>query len=74
MEGVEIFLIDHLQDAHHYLITNHDSYVMRAGKWYSAITYVSVIEKKTLNFKLYLFYNNNIRLQIGHEVILLGGE
>ena len=26
------------------------------------------------NFKLYLFYNNNTRLQIGHEVILLGGE
>ena len=27
-----------------------------------------------INFKLYLFYNNNTRLQIGHEVILLGGE
>ena len=27
-----------------------------------------------LNFKLYLFYNNNIQLQIGYEVILLGGE
>ena len=26
------------------------------------------------NFKLYLFYNNNTRLQIGHAVILLGGE
>ena len=26
------------------------------------------------NFKLYLFYNNNTQLQIGHEVILLGGE
>ena len=25
-------------------------------------------------FKLYLFYNDNTRLQIGHEVILLGGE
>ena len=25
-------------------------------------------------FKLYLFYNNNTRLQIGHGVILLGGE
>ena len=32
---------------------------------------------KTLNFKLYLsclFYNNNTWLQIGHKVILLGGE
>ena len=27
-----------------------------------------------LNFKLDLFYNNNTRLQIGQEVILLGGE
>ena len=27
-----------------------------------------------LTLKLYLFYNNNTRLQIGHEVILLGGE
>ena len=29
---------------------------------------------KLLNFKLYLFYNNNTWLQIGHKVILLGGE
>ena len=28
----------------------------------------------TLNFKLYSFYNNYTRLQIGHGVILLGGE
>ena len=27
-----------------------------------------------LNFKLYSFYNNNTRLQIGHEVICYGGE
>ena len=29
--------------------------------------------KKQLNF-IYLFYNNNTRLQVGHEVILLGDE
>ena len=27
-----------------------------------------------IGLKLYLFYNNTTRLQIGHEVILLGGE
>ena len=26
------------------------------------------------NFKLYLFCNNNTWIQIGHELILLGGE
>ena len=26
------------------------------------------------NFKIYLFYNINTRLQIGHKVMLLGGE
>ena len=44
--------------------------------------FVSVIISLTLwylsslkqNFTLYLFYNNNTRLQIGYEVILLGGE
>ena len=30
------------------------------------------LSNKTLNF--ICFYNNNTRLQIGHEVILLGGE
>ena len=29
---------------------------------------------KNLNFILYLFYNNNTQLQIGHKVILLDGE
>ena len=27
-----------------------------------------------LNFRLYLFDNNNTRLQIGQKVIFLGGE
>ena len=30
--------------------------------------------QQKLYFKLYLFYNNNTRLQLGHEVIMLGGE
>ena len=30
--------------------------------------------KEQLNFKLYLFYNNNTWLQIGNTVILLGWE
>ena len=37
-------------------------------------SYTQICVSCTLNFKLYLFYNNNTRLQIGHEVILLGGE
>ena len=32
------------------------------------------MKHETFNFKLYLFYNNDTRIQIGHEVILLGGE
>ena len=34
----------------------------------------SVLSLANLNFELYLFYNNNTWLQIGHWVILLGWE
>ena len=37
----------------------------------SAIKYYT---EKWYNFKLYLFYNINTRLQIGHKLILLGAE
>ena len=37
--------------------------------WDRAQEYVCIFK----NFKLYLFYNNNTWLQIGHEVILLDG-
>ena len=36
--------------------------------------YYCLVKNFKKNFKLYLFYNNNTRLQICHEVILLGGE
>ena len=37
--------------------------------------YASIVLLGTFfNFKLYLFHNNNTQLQIGHEVILLGGD
>ena len=40
----------------------------------STSCYKAVLHIKLLNFKLYLFYNNKTRLQIGHEVIFLAGE
>ena len=44
---------------------------MQHIQWIAALLNQNI---SNFNFKLYLFYNNNTRLQIGHEVILLGGE
>ena len=40
---------------------------------WAKLTILGDLEYRSLNFKLYLFYNNNIQLQIALEVILLGG-
>ena len=34
----------------------------------------TLIKQFNMYFKLYLFYNNNTQLQIGHEVIFFGEE
>ena len=41
---------------------------------YLILGFIHYLTKISLNIKLYLFYNNNTQLQIGHKVILLGGE
>ena len=53
------------------------THVCIGGKKKNCCTNDSLRCYKTIaifNFKRYLFYNNNTRLQIGHEVILSGGE